>query len=66
MKKLFINLILAISLNYFTSATPTSCISLIKVASLNKAYVSAYCEVEEQKAREFEIHPLDILVLKFN
>jgi hypothetical protein len=66
MKKFFTNLLLAILLYGFTSATPTCSISLIKATTITKTYVSANYEIPAQKVAEVEIHPLDILALRFH
>jgi 3'-phosphoadenosine 5'-phosphosulfate (PAPS) 3'-phosphatase len=64
MKKLFTNLLLAILINGFTSATPTTPVSLVEDSNISKAYVSASYETI-QKDEDFEIDPLDLLAFKF-
>ena len=66
MKKLLINLLLAVLLNGFISATPSNCKSLITVATVSKMEVAAGNNIEVNRETEFEIHPLDILAFKFN
>ncbi|WP_297818399.1 hypothetical protein [Segetibacter sp.] len=65
MKKLFTNLLLAVLLFGFSSATPNSCICLVKAPNISKTYVSATYEIQTQKEVEFQIHPLDILAFRF-
>ncbi|HSU51185.1 MAG TPA: hypothetical protein VLJ41_11360 [Segetibacter sp.] len=65
MKKLLTNSILIVVLNSFTSAAPTNCIHLIKVSNISRTYISAAYVSPEQNFSELEIHPLDILSLKF-
>ncbi|GEO09227.1 hypothetical protein [Segetibacter aerophilus] len=65
MKKLFTNLLLAVLLYGFSSATPATCIGLVKVPNISKTYVSADYEIKVQKEVEFQVHPLDILAFRF-
>ena len=65
MKKLLTNSILIIVLNSFTSAAPTNCIHLIKVSNISRTYISAAYVSQDDDLANIEIHPLDILSLKF-
>jgi hypothetical protein len=64
MKKLFTNLLPGVLIFCSTSATPATCIGLIKITA-SKTYVSASYANDVVAVVENEIHPLDILFFKF-
>jgi hypothetical protein len=66
MKKLITMLLIAILLNGFTPAAPTTCTSLVKISHISKTYVSAAYEIQVPAETAFEIHPLDILAFRFH
>ena len=66
MKKLLINLFLAITVTSIISASPQSCAGKITCNINLVSETSAIVDIAEENTTTAYIHPLDILSLKFN